>query len=271
LAFSKQFQLAKGLPNISGWLANPEHSDARHKSGQLSLVYLALRSPLGPKFLPDALRLALTGMKVPGLSHDRPPITPPGSHVRNILREPLSTGRFMVGYGTKRLLARRPRAPSFALYSERNTYPLQFYSEHLPSWSSYVSLSRDVDDLGRQRLDLSLRFSGADVTGIVRSHQYWDAYLRDSGVGALEYLRSDTYEAVERQLGGGLHQIGTTRMSATPAGGVVDRDLAVHGTENVYVASSSTFVTSSQANPTLTTVAFAVRLADHLRGKLRHA
>jgi choline dehydrogenase-like flavoprotein len=32
------------------------------------------------------------------------------------------------------------------------------------------------------------------------------------------------------------------------------------------VAGSSTFATSSQANPTLTIVALALRLADHLRG-----
>jgi choline dehydrogenase-like flavoprotein len=49
----------------------------------------------------------------------------------------------------------------------------------------------------------------------------------------------------------------------------VDQNLAVHGAPNVYVASSSTFVTSGQANSTFMIVAFAVRLADHLRWALR--
>lgn len=57
-------------------------------------------------------------------------------------------------------------------------------------------------------------------------------------------------------------------MSASPADGVIDPDLAVHGVPNVHVASSSTFVTSGQANSTFMIVAFAARLADHLAGKL---
>jgi choline dehydrogenase-like flavoprotein len=59
--------------------------------------------------------------------------------------------------------------------------------------------------------------------------------------------------------------MGTTRMSAQAADGVVDANLAIHGVPNVFVASSSTFVTSSQANSTFMIVAFALRLADHLR------
>jgi choline dehydrogenase-like flavoprotein len=43
----------------------------------------------------------------------------------------------------------------------------------------------------------------------------------------------------------------------------------VHGAPNVYVASSSTFVTAGQANSTFMIVAFAVRLADHLARQLR--
>jgi choline dehydrogenase-like flavoprotein len=39
----------------------------------------------------------------------------------------------------------------------------------------------------------------------------------------------------------------------------------VHGIDNLFVASSSVFVTSGQANSTLTIVAFALRLADHLQ------
>jgi choline dehydrogenase-like flavoprotein len=45
---------------------------------------------------------------------------------------------------------------------------------------------------------------------------------------------------------------------------VVDANLKVHGLENLYVASSSVFPTTGQANSTLLTVAFAVRLAQHL-------
>ena len=63
----------------------------------------------------------------------------------------------------------------------------------------------------------------------------------------------------------GEHHIGTTRMSADPAHGVVDSDCRVHGLSNFYIAGSSVFPTSGFTNPTLTIVALACRLARHLR------
>jgi choline dehydrogenase-like flavoprotein len=45
---------------------------------------------------------------------------------------------------------------------------------------------------------------------------------------------------------------------------VVDRDCKIFGVNNLYVAGSAAFPTSSQANPTLTIVAMALRLAGHL-------
>jgi choline dehydrogenase-like flavoprotein len=38
----------------------------------------------------------------------------------------------------------------------------------------------------------------------------------------------------------------------------------VHGIGNLYIAGSSVFTTAGYANPTLTLVALALRLADHL-------
>ena len=63
---------------------------------------------------------------------------------------------------------------------------------------------------------------------------------------------------------GGYHHMGTTRMSDSPSQGVVDADCKVHGLENLYVAGSSVFPTSSWANPTLTISALALHSADQL-------
>jgi choline dehydrogenase-like flavoprotein len=175
----------------------------------------------------------------------------------------------MVDFGSKRLLARKRRAPGFFVFNKNNLYPLQYHGEHLPNPASQVRLSRNTDRLGRPKLDIDLRFSDADVDGVVRAHQHWDAHFRSQGVGHLEYLHDDPAGAIRDRLGGGFHQIGTTRMSENPGDGVVDGNLALHGVSNVFVASSSTFVTSGQANSTFMIVAFALRLADHLSGSLR--
>lgn len=61
------------------------------------------------------------------------------------------------------------------------------------------------------------------------------------------------------------HHMGTTRMSADPRQGVVDANCKVHGMRNLYIAGSSVFPTCSNDMPTLTLMALAHRLADHLQ------
>jgi len=56
-------------------------------------------------------------------------------------------------------------------------------------------------------------------------------------------------------------------MHDDPRKGVVDRDCRVHGVSNLYVAGSSVFPTAGSTNPTLTIIALAIRLADHLRAQ----
>jgi choline dehydrogenase-like flavoprotein len=155
------------------------------------------------------------------------------------------------------------------MYSKDNLYPFQYHGEQLPNPESKVTLTSETDRLGRRKLAVDLRFIKEDVDGIVRAHKHWDRYFRTRGVGRLEYQHDDLELAVDQRMGGGFHQAGTTRMSASPADGVVDQNLAVHGVSNVYVASSSTFVTAGQANSTFMIVVFAVRLADHLARQLR--
>lgn len=62
------------------------------------------------------------------------------------------------------------------------------------------------------------------------------------------------------------HVMGTTRMGDDPATSVVDRYGRMHGLENVVVADSSVFVTSTGYGPTLTLVALAMRAAAAMAG-----
>jgi choline dehydrogenase-like flavoprotein len=267
--FSAETHEKHSLPNIAAWLANPDLADARHGRGDLSLAYLALRSPLGQRVAPDAQRLSLTGDYVPGAPYGAADQSPTGAHLRNMARDPGSTLGFALGFGSRRFLARRRKVPGFFSYSESNSYPLQYHAEQLPNYDSRVELTRTRDSLGMPRLKVDLRFSDADVDGVLRAHTLLDSYLRRNELGCLLYHREDLDGHVRERLGGGFHQLGTTRMSERPEDGVVDRDLAVHGVENLFVASSSSFVTSGQANSTFMIVAFAVRLADHLRSLYR--
>lgn len=67
---------------------------------------------------------------------------------------------------------------------------------------------------------------------------------------------------------GTAHQCGTLRMGRDPAASVVDANCKAHDLDNLYVVDTSVFVSSSAVNPTLTTVANALRVGDHLRERL---
>lgn len=82
-------------------------------------------------------------------------------------------------------------------------------------------------------------------------------------------------EAVVEQMGmkltvskvdkpGGHHTTGTARMGTAPDNSVLDKDLRIHGMENLYVCSNAAFPTGSAVNPTLTLTALTFRLVEHL-------
>jgi choline dehydrogenase-like flavoprotein len=254
-----RLQRQQGLPNSAIWLVNPEIGDASHGSGVLSFVYLMLASPLGRHFVAEGIRQS-------HLKTTRPARA--SAHARNLARDLGPTAAFALRFGYQRFLRRGRKAPGFFVPSPTNTYRLLYHGEHLPHWESYVEPAPERDANGVPRLRTHLHFSAEDVASVGRVHDVLDRSLRRQGLGRVEMLYEDVEAAVREQLFGGYHQAGTTRMSASAERGVVDRDLAVHGFDDLFVASSSTFPTSSQANSTFTLVAFALRLADKLSGDL---
>jgi choline dehydrogenase-like flavoprotein len=64
------------------------------------------------------------------------------------------------------------------------------------------------------------------------------------------------------------HQNGTARFGTDPRTSALDLNCRMHDLDNLYVADSSFFVSSSAVNPTLTIIANALRVADHLADRL---
>jgi choline dehydrogenase-like flavoprotein len=139
-------------------------------------------------------------------------------------------------------------------------YQLLIDLEQLPHPDNRIVLSSKVDRLGQPRAELQWRWRQADETNRLRTRDAIARELRRSGVGRV--VVDDGRSMVPSVH----HHSGTTRMHADPAQGVVDETLRVHGEENLYVVGSSVFPTAGFANPTLTAVALALRLADHLGG-----
>jgi choline dehydrogenase-like flavoprotein len=259
-SFDPALQRAERLPNAVLWLVNEEVGNAAHRSGVLSFVYLMLASPLGGRFVAEGIR-----------RHHLQTTEPPRlrDHFRNVLRDLPGTVRFACEFAYRRFLRQGRKVPGFFVPSPDNAYPLCYHGEHLPHRESRVEPTDELDALGLPRLRTHLHFADEDVAAVRRAHELLDRSLREQGLGRVEMLYDDVEAAVREQLFGGYHQSGTTRMSTDPADGVLDARLAVHGFDDLFVASSSAFPTSSQANSTFMLTAFAVRLADRLAADLR--
>jgi choline dehydrogenase-like flavoprotein len=182
------------------------------------------------------------------------------AHLKNVLLDLPQTLLFSQMIIRKRFFARR-KLPSVMLKSRSNSYPLDLNVEQSPEPSSRITLTNEKDSFGIPKLLIDWRTNDVDKNTVKTGIKIIRDEFHSSGCGELSID--------EDKLGNywpvGGHHIGTTRMAISSRDGVVDENCQVHGVSNLYVASSSVFPTSSHANPTLTIVALAIRLADHLK------
>lgn len=251
--------LADDLPNVCFWPVVPPVADPRHRSGPLSAVALALSMPvLGPALAPQAIRdRHLPG----GLAW--------GPHIVNVMRDIPGAVAFVTRFLHARYVSSE-RISGYFLRNRARRYGLSYHAEQSPRAESRVTLARETDRLGLPRLDIDLRFHRDDAEALLRAHERLRVFLERTGLGRLDYRQplKEGVAAIDAQMAHGTHQIGTARMGANRREGVVNADLACFDCPNLHVASSAVFPTSGAANPTLTIVAFAVRLARHLDARL---
>lgn len=130
--------------------------------------------------------------------------------------------------------------------------------EQVPNPASTITLSPTRRDLfGDPEVRLDWRTTTLDVHTAQRAMEYTIEEVKQLG-----YASGGTSDP--RITAPGDHHMGATRMSADPRDGYVDASCRAHELENLYIASSSVFSTGGVSNPTLTIVALAVRLGDHL-------
>lgn len=140
--------------------------------------------------------------------------------------------------------------------------------EQAPDPENRVTLSAEVDALGQRQAQLEARPRERDLDSIRRTIDILAAELAGARVGQYQPL-VDLSGTVEPPFFSSHHHLGTTRMHRAETSGVVNEDCRVHGISNLFIAGSSIFPTGGgYANPTLTLVALALRLADHVKTRL---
>ena len=144
---------------------------------------------------------------------------------------------------------------------------IQVAIEQMPDRDNRIALAPERDRLGLPRALLHWRPTDADEKTFRAAMGRLDRYWRRNGLTGNCPLAWDAMAEGERVIDrshGYAHPSGSTRMGTDPRHSVVDADLACHAVPNLSIASASTFPTSGSANPTLTILKVALRLADTL-------
>jgi choline dehydrogenase-like flavoprotein len=146
-------------------------------------------------------------------------------------------------------------------------YHLMTRQEQAPNPDSRVTLSNEKDALGMPRAKLDWQLTDLDKRSMRTLYHLLGREMGRTGTGRVQirdWLLSDD-KTWPSFISGGWHHMGTTRMSADPKQGVVDANCKVHSLANLYISGAGVYCTAGGVNPTLTLVALALRLADHLK------
>jgi choline dehydrogenase-like flavoprotein len=246
-----QTMAREGIVNIAFWLENASNENAEHGSAVASAKYVAART----------LRALARGGGADA------PLRP---HLDNIARAPVSAGLGVARAGyllaMTKLTGQLPRPP-LTVPSGKGRWRLDYHAEQKPDPDNRVSLSAThSDSAGLPVLDIAFRFSDRDIEPVLRAHDLLHADLQRAGAGRL-HLRGDrqsSLDTIKAFARDGYHQLGGAVMTRDPRRGVVDAACRANGLENLSIVSGSVFPSGGQANPTLTIVALARRLAADL-------
>jgi choline dehydrogenase-like flavoprotein len=168
------------------------------------------------------------------------------------------------------------------------SHPDQIRAEALPAWLEWLpDMPFDVmarhamdfwlssEDLPRAENRIRLGGDGRVVLELTENNLEAHRRLRDKLKGLLTIAGAQPH-LLERKLffgkniplGGTAHQAGTARFGKDPAASVLDLDCKAHQLDNLYVVDASFFPSIGAVNPTLTIIANALRVADHLAERL---
>ena len=167
------------------------------------------------------------------------------------------------------------------------THPDQIRGEELPSWLEWLpqmpfaKLAEHSMDFWLQSEDLPypdnriyydgdrviLNIQERNMEAATRLKKKLEHLMSAAGAHPILLDRS-IYLGKDIPIGGTAHQAGTARFGTDPASSVLDLNCKAHELDNLYVADASFFPSIGAVNPTLTIIANALRVADHIKGRL---
>jgi choline dehydrogenase-like flavoprotein len=148
---------------------------------------------------------------------------------------------------------------SSAMDGYENMAGMWLVGEDMPQEGNGVTLSSDVkDQYGLPAPNVHFDDHPNDIA--MRNHAYTQGAAVYDAVGAVRTFPTPPYPST--------HNLGTNRMSAKAADGVVNKNGQAHDIANLFISDGSQFTTGAAENPTLTIVSLAIRQADIIAGQM---
>lgn len=144
-----------------------------------------------------------------------------------------------------------------------NKYYLNSQFEQTPCKTSCIKLLEEQDIFGLYKSKIHFDVNSSDVDIFNITYNNLAMLFGTLNMGRFHY--EDVKNVIYRDIIGGSHHIGTTRMITEKYGGSVNENLNVVGTNNLFCVSSSCFPTPGHANPTFTIIALSLKLADFIK------
>ncbi|TLP55503.1 GMC family oxidoreductase [Parasedimentitalea maritima] len=144
------------------------------------------------------------------------------------------------------------------MYQGKTTAEIQAATTGATKWELFGNLSGISLAANRISNETGVTRYGLPKTLIATPSAMYSSTAMENYVGIctqlLQHMKCTSIDSGSYPQRGD-HAACTTRMATDPTQGVVDKDLKVHGTDNVYVLGNSVLPSLPAANPTLTMVA----------------
>ncbi len=167
------------------------------------------------------------------------------------------------------------------------THAAQIRGEILPAWAEWLP-NMPFEQMAKRSMDfwlssedlplpenriryegekVVLEFSETNMNAHRHLRKKLEAAMAKTGAHP-KMLDRALYFGMDIPLAGTAHQAGTARFGADAKSSVLDLNCKAHELDNLYVADASFFPSIGAVNPTLTIIANAMRVADHLKERL---
>jgi choline dehydrogenase-like flavoprotein len=148
------------------------------------------------------------------------------------------------------------------LLGEVASHAVDFWltTEDLPDPENRVT----VDKSG----NLTLSYTPNNQVPRQRLYDQLKSMVSHLGMHPDRLIPRDIYMKIDIPIAGCAHQAGTCRFGRDPKTSVLDVNCKAHELDNLYVVDTSFFVSIGAVNPSLTAIANAIRVGDHLLKRL---